>query len=164
MKKPIDRMISLLLAIALTGCATLFGGSSHVPVVTNPPGAFVYVNGVPVGQTPTAINLEPDRPANVQIYLPGFQPVQLWRQKGFSGWFWVNILFWPGFIVDLATGKYQKYDDNAIAVGLTPAQGPAPDWYQPPPNYQQPNMPPPPGGITPGGPVGPPPPGPDPTR
>jgi PEGA domain len=145
----------------MTGCATLFAGSSAVPVVTNPPGAFVYVNGVPVGQTPTAIVLNPEAPANVQIYLPGFQPVQMIRQKNYSGWFWVNILFWPGFIVDLATGKHLKYDDNAIAIGLTPAQGPPPDWYQgqqPPPNDQQPAMPPPPGGIQPGQP-GPPPPG-----
>jgi hypothetical protein len=85
----------------------------------------------------------------------------MWRQKSISGWFWVNILVWPGFFVDLATGKYNKYDDTGIAIGLTPAQGPPPEWYQPPPpTYQQPYMPPPPGGITPGQPGNyPPPPG-----
>ncbi len=146
----VQRLLSMLLIVSVTGCATLFGGSSTVPVVTNPPGAFVYLNGIPVGQTPTAINLEADRPGNIQIYLPGFQPVQMWRQKSITGWFWVNILFWPGFFVDLATGKYNKYDDTGIAIGLTPAQGPPPEWYQQPPQYQQPDMPPPPGGITPG--------------
>jgi hypothetical protein len=150
-----DRVLSLVIAVALTGCATLFGGSSTVPVVTNPPGAFVYLNGQPVGQTPTAINLEPDHLANIQIYLPGFQPVQMWRQKSFSGWFWVNIFVWPGFFVDLATGKYQKYDDTGIALGLTPAGGPPPEWYQPPPNYNQPPPGPAPGPITPGQPGGP---------
>ncbi len=149
-RTPLDRLISVLLVVAMTGCATLFGGSSTVPVVTNPPGAFVYLNGQPVGQTPTAINLEPDQPANIQIYLPGFQPVQMWRQKSFSGWFWVNIFVWPGFFVDLATGKYQKYDDTGIAMGLTPAQGPPPEWYQAPPQYQQPMPGPGPGPITPG--------------
>ena len=152
-KSAVERLLSVLLILFVTGCATLFAGSSTVPVVTNPPGAFVYVNGVPVGQTPTAINLEPDRPGNIQIYLPGFQPVQMWRQKSITGWFWVNILVWPGFFVDLATGKYNKYDDTGIAIGLTPAQGPPPEWYQPPPQYQQPEMPPPPGGITPGQPA-----------
>jgi hypothetical protein len=53
--------------VALTGCATLFAGSTAVPVATNPPGAIVYVNGVPTGQTPTMINLESNRPANIQI-------------------------------------------------------------------------------------------------
>jgi len=160
-KSRIEKLVTLVLILAMTGCATLFAGSSTVPVVTNPPGAFVYVNGQPVGQTPTAIQLDPDRPGNIQIYLPGFQPVQMWRQKSISGWFWVNILVWPGFFVDLATGKYNKYDDTGIAIGLTPAQGPPPEWYQqPPPTYQQPDMPPPPGGITPGQPGNyPPPPG-----
>ena len=160
-KSAVERLLSVLLILSVTGCATLFAGSSTVPVVTNPPGAFVYLNGIPVGQTPTAINLEPDRPGNIQIYLPGFQPVQMWRQKSITGWFWVNILVWPGFFVDLATGKYNKYDDTGIAIGLTPAQGPPPEWYQPPPTYQQPYMPPPPGGITPGQPGNypPPPPG-----
>lgn len=156
-----EKLVSLVVIVAMTGCATLFAGSSQVPVITNPPGAFVYVNGQPVGQTPTAINLDPDRPGNIQIYLPGFQPVQMWRQKSISGWFWVNLIVWPGFFVDLATGKYNKYDDTGIAIGLTPAQGPPPEWYQPPPTYQQPYMPPPPGGITPGQPGNypPPPPG-----
>ncbi len=155
-KTVMERLLSMVLILSVTGCATLFAGSSTVPVVTNPPGAFVYVNGVPVGQTPTAIALEPDRPANIQIYLPGFQPVQMWRQKSITGWFWVNILFWPGFFVDLATGKYNKYDDTGIALGLTPAAGPPPEWYQQPAQpYQEPYppMPPAPGGITPGGPA-----------
>ena len=156
-----QRLISLLL-IVFTGCATLFGGGSAVPIATNPPGAFVYVNGMPAGQTPTVVQLDPDRPAQLQIYLPGYQPVQLYRQKAFSGWFWVNILFWPGFLVDLATGAYQKYDGNPIAIGLVPAQGaPPPDWYQQQPqNPQQPMppqpypaQPPAPGPIQPGGPA-----------
>jgi len=147
----IERLLSMLLILSVTGCATLFAGSATVPVVTNPPGAFVYINGQPVGQTPTAIALEPDRPANIQIYLPGFQPVQMWRQKSITGWFWVNLLFWPGFFVDLATGKYNKYDDTGIAIGLVPAAGPPPEWYQPQPGYQPPQpMPPAPGPITPG--------------
>jgi PEGA domain-containing protein len=154
-KTALERLLSMVLILSITGCATLFAGSSTVPVVTNPPGAFVYVNGAPVGQTPTAIALEADRPANIQIYLPGFQPVQLWRQKSITGWFWVNILFWPGFFVDLATGKYNKYDDTGIALGLTPAAGPPPEWYQQPQQPEQPYqpMPPPPGGITPGQPA-----------
>jgi hypothetical protein len=152
-KTAMERLLSMLLILSVTGCATLFAGSSTVPVVTNPPGAFVYVNGAPVGQTPTAINLEPDRPANIQIYLPGFQPVQLWRHKSITGWFWVNILFWPGFFVDLATGKYNKYDDTGIALGLTPAAGPPPEWYQQQPPQPYEALPPPPGGITPGQPA-----------
>src|SRR4051812_2213747 len=102
----------VILVMALSGCATLFASkTTQLPVATNPPGAIVYINGAPVGQTPTIVELEGKRPANIQIYMPGFQPVQIWRAKSFTGWFWVNILFWPGFIVDLATGSYERYDD-----------------------------------------------------
>lgn len=131
---------TIAMALALTGCATLFGGSTTVPVASNPPGAGVYVNGQLVAQTPTIIELDSSRPANIQIYMPGYQPVQVWRSKTFSGWFWVNILFWPGFIVDIATGKWQRYDNGVIAVGLVPAAdgGQPPPGYQPGPTYQQP--------------------------
>ncbi len=147
------QLVAAITIATFTGCATLFAGPSTVPVVTNPPGAYVYVNGQPVGQTPTAIDLDPDQPGNIQIYLPGFQPVQMWRQRSISGWFWLNILVWPGFIVDLATGNYHTYDDSGIAIGLTPTQAPPPNWYQEPPDYQQPTPPPAPGPITPGQPA-----------
>jgi hypothetical protein len=130
------RALSLVMVVCLAGCATLFGGSSQIPIATNPPGAGVYVNGALVAQTPTVIELDSSRPAHIQIYLPGFQPVQIARHKGIAGWFWVNFFFWPGFIVDLATGKYEKYDSSTIAIGLTPAPQ-----DQPPPNYQQPYYP-----------------------
>ena len=160
MMKPTLAAIVLAASASASGCASIFANHTPViPVATNPPGAVVYVNGVPAGQTPTVVQLDSRQPANIQIYLPGFQPVQMWRQKSISGWFWVNILFWPGFLVDLATGKYDRYDNNGIAVGLTPMAGPPPDWYQQPqPGYQQqpypeqqpyPQQPPPPPGPAP---------------
>ncbi|MEO8704072.1 MAG: PEGA domain-containing protein [Kofleriaceae bacterium] len=145
------KLVAIIVVVCLSGCATLFASkTSQLPVATNPPGAIVYVNGAPVGQTPTIVELEGRRPANIQIYLPGFQPVQIWRAKSFSGWFWVNILFWPGFFVDLATGSHTHYDDGGIAIGLTPAQGPPPDWYQNQQPQYQPPPPPGPGVIQPG--------------
>lgn len=138
----------LALVAQTAACATLFSGSSQIPVMTNPPGAGVYVNGALVAQTPTTLNLESDVPAHIQIYMPGFRPVQIMQQKTIAGWFWANILFWPGFFVDLATGKYQKYDASAIAIGLVPDQAaPAPAG---PPMAPQPPPPPGPAPVQPG--------------
>jgi hypothetical protein len=149
-----------LAPLALTGCATLFAaGPDRVPVMTNPPGAYVYLNGAPVGQTPMYLLLDRDRAAAIQIYLPGFAPVQLERGKEFNTWFIGSIilvgLIVP-LIVDLATGNYQRYDDGTIAIGLVPLAGPAPAWsqqprqpeimtptYQPPPTSQPPIVTPP---------------------
>jgi len=160
MTKPASLLVLASLGLA-TGCATLFADkTAAIPVATNPPGAYVYVNGQIVGQTPTIINMEANRPGHVQIYLPGFRPVSMVRSKSFSGWFWANILVWPGFIIDFATGAYEKYSDEGIGIGLTPEDGPPPQWYQlppqtyePPPVYQQPPTPGPapvqPGGVPP---------------
>ena len=51
-------MKSALAALCLAGCATVFaGGPDEIPVNTNPPGAYVYVNGQMIGQTPTVIRM-----------------------------------------------------------------------------------------------------------
>jgi len=69
-------MRRLLPLVFLTGCATLLaGGPDQIPVATNPPGAYVYVNGRFIGQTPTLIALDRGSNGLIQIYLPGFQPI-----------------------------------------------------------------------------------------
>lgn len=143
-KLSIVPLVVLLTAILSSGCATLFaGGPDRFPVYTNPPGASVYVNGQLVGQTPTVVTLNRDRGGQIQIYLPGFQPVVMMREKGINGWFFANILWVYAVlpvIIDLVTGNWQHFDDEPIAIGLVPAGGPAPSWSQQPqqPQYPQP--------------------------
>ena len=149
-------VLASVLAIAVTasGCATIFaGGPDHVPVSTNPPGATVFVDNVPVGTTPMMVTLNRDHSGGViRIEMAGFAPVTVVRAKDIQGWFWVNVclLSLLGVIVDVATGDFKAFDDTPIAIGLTPAYGPgAPAPYppQPPPGYPlapQPGYPPPP--------------------
>lgn len=133
-------MIRLALcALALTGCATLFaGGPDYVPVSTNPPGAWVYYNGQPVGQTPTTVILERGRPAQIQIALQGFQPVVFERQAYVNGWFFANILWIYAvlpWVIDLVDGDWRRFDDTPIAIGLTPLAGGPPPYPYPPAPY-----------------------------
>jgi hypothetical protein len=137
-------LIAVALIAQLSGCATLLaGGPDQVPVATDPPGAFVYLNGGYVGQTPTVVTLNRDLPAQIQIYLPGYHPIVMMRSKTFNMWT-IGSLLMLGFlvpiIVDLATGNYMRYDDTGIAVGLVPSQAPPPMWYQaqPPEHREQP--------------------------
>jgi len=138
-------MRRLLPILFLTGCATLFaGGPDQIPVATNPPGAYVYVNGRFIGQTPTLIALDRGSNGLIQIYLPGFQPIGFMRGKHLNGWFILSCLLFPFIVppvIDLATGDWQRFDDTGIAIGLTPASGPPPNWYTP---GQQPGPPAPP--------------------
>ncbi|HEY0476278.1 MAG TPA: PEGA domain-containing protein [Kofleriaceae bacterium] len=121
------------------------GGPDRIPVTTNPPGATVFVDNMPVGQTPTMITLDRGRNSGIiRIELPGFAPVMIARDKTINGWFWVNIVLLSplGVIIDLVTGNVNAFDDTPIVLGLTPANGgPPPQGYAPQPGY----APPPPG-------------------
>jgi hypothetical protein len=139
-----------LAPLLLTGCATLFAsGPDRVPVMTNPPGAYVYLNGRPVGQTPMQLMLDRDADANIQIYLPGFAPVHMTRDKGFNAWFigsCVMFFLIVPPIVDLIAGNHRKFEEDTIALGLTPLAAPPPQYQQQPQPYpvQQPDYTPPP--------------------
>src|ERR1041384_2927239 len=122
-------LVSVLGAVGLaSGCATIMaGGPDHVPVSTNPPGATVFVDNMPVGTTPMVVPLNREHSAGViRIELAGFAPVTVVRAKGINGWFWVNFCFGGiiGIVVDLVTGDIKSFDDTPIALGLTPGYGP----------------------------------------
>lgn len=123
-------------AVLASGCATIVaGGPDTIPVNTNPPGAYVYVNGQVVGQTPMIVTLDRKRSVgDIRIYYPGFQPVQITRYKELNGWVFGNIflMIWP-VVIDFVTGDWQRYDDTPIAIGLTPGQAPPPYGVQPGP-------------------------------
>lgn len=133
-----------LAGVVLTGCATIVaGGPDTVPISTNPPGAYVYVNGQVVGQTPMVVELDRDRSmADIRIYYPGFVPVQISRYKSLNGWVFGNffLTIWP-VIIDIATGNWQRFDDDPIAIGLTPGQAPPPYGMQPQPMQPQQQVP-----------------------
>jgi hypothetical protein len=134
--------LALLLVVTLcstaTGCAALMaGGPDVIPVNTNPPGAQVYVDGRFAGVTPTVVKLSRHGHGLVQIYLPGFMPIELRRDKHLNGWFVLSALmvfFIIPPVVDLISGDWQRFDDTGIALGMTPlANTPPPSWYQPQP-------------------------------
>ncbi len=126
--------LTLTLAATLSGCATIVaGGPDSIPINTNPPGAYVYVNGEVVGQTPMVLDLDRGRSrADIRIDYPGFQPVQFTRYKSLNGWIVGNFFLglWP-VLIDIATGNWQHFDEDPIAIGLTPGQAPPPYGMQP---------------------------------
>lgn len=118
-----------VLVFVVTGCATIMaGGPDHVRVATNPPGATVFIDNVPVGQTPMMVTLDRQRSAGlIRIELYGFAPVVVMRAPRINGWFWANIcLGGIGTMVDLVTGNIKSFDDTPISVGLVPAPGAPP--------------------------------------
>jgi len=157
------RSMLAALCCALLGCATIVaGGPDEVPIKTTPAGAYVYLDGKVVGQTPIVITLDREKSlGDIRIYYPGFQPVVFNRYKNFN-WWTVGNFFLAIFpvIVDVVTGNYMRFEDDEITISLTPGQSPppygieprgpqaptfgAPPMQGPPPQYgPPPTMPPP---------------------
>lgn len=127
-------VVAALCVILGSGCATIVaGGPDEVPVRTNPPGAYVYLDGQVVGQTPLVLTLDRNRSlGDIRIYYPGFQPVLLNRYKSVN--LWVIGNFFLGMIpivVDLITGDWQRFDDGEISLSLVPGEAPPPYGIQP---------------------------------
>lgn len=120
-KKHIGKVV-LLAGLALTsaGCATIFSGS-HDPITFNsvPEGAVVEVNGARVGKTPLTVPIKRSiTPPQVRLKLADHEPQAVLLQNTFNAVALLDILFWPGFIVDAATGSLMRYDMTSYEVEL----------------------------------------------
>ncbi len=130
-------LIGLVCAAGASGCATIMaGGPDHVQIATNPPGAQVFVDEQFVGTTPGIVTLDRGHSqGRIRIQAPGYQPVLLMRDKTINGWFWANLCFGGeiGFIIDLVTGDWQRFDDSPVMINMIPMGG-----AMPPPGYGPP--------------------------
>ena len=126
MKKIILFFCGILIALCLTGCATIMTGTNHVLTVnSNVENAKVYVNGIYRGETPIRLDL----PTNEKVYTikleaKGYVPYTEVLQRKASGWVWGNI-FLGGIIglgVDMATGGLYIYDKDNISGNLNKIQ------------------------------------------
>jgi PEGA domain len=105
-----------IILMLLTGCTTILSSNPQpVTVNSSPPQATVLVNGSPMGQTPTTVNLDRKMTYTIETQKPGASPYAQMLTKTVDPMFFLNILFLPGFLVDLATGTWQKFPDQVMA-------------------------------------------------
>ncbi len=104
-----------------SGCATLFSSSSvPVQVTSDPPGAK-YDIGPFSGKTPDSIAIPKKAiPDFATFQMPGYERRTVPVETGITGVFWLDILFWPGIIVDMVTGDYKTLDITEIRATLEP--------------------------------------------
>jgi hypothetical protein len=123
--QPFRQVRSVLLAVAIgstvTACATIINGSSQsVGFRSQPTGANVYVDGIPMGQTPVAPDLKRMDKHIVRIELDGYEPYEFMIDRSVSGWVAGNILFGGliGIAIDAATGSMYRLDPSEVDVVL----------------------------------------------
>ncbi len=111
-------------AVALSGCATITGGSKEAITINSAPsGALVKVDGEMHYTTPTSIELPRGRDHYLVITKHGYEPADIKLTRSFRALPTIggNILWLiPGVIVDGFTGGMWKFDRNHIDVTLIP--------------------------------------------
>ena len=109
----------LLAALVFTqGCCSIFtSGPQTVSVDSKPPGASVAI-GPFKGKTPYQVSL-PRGKDYVITAKHGDDSQTQNLNKSIEPVYWVNILFWPGLIIDLATGKMFKYEPTEYEFDFT---------------------------------------------
>lgn len=106
-------LLSCALVVTLAGCASIAGNNTRAVNVTSvPSGAKIYVDNQQYGVTPAVITLptyiyggksvtlkKPRYNDQTAMVNTSFQPIALF-----------DILLWPTFIIDAATGNLVKVD------------------------------------------------------
>lgn len=113
-------VVCVLLAVSLLtqGCCSIFtSGPQTVSVNSVPEGAKVQI-GPYKGTTPYSVSLPRGNDHVITATLDGKTQTQA-LQKNIEPLYWVNILFWPGLIIDLATGKMFKYEPTEYSFDFT---------------------------------------------
>jgi hypothetical protein len=126
------RLLQFPILLLLAACGAVFNGSTDVVSFSSePPGATVLVNGMPVGRTPLAASLDSRRSQNVEFRLDGYEPrVVVLNSSLTAGYLILDIV--PGLVlwiiplvVDAATGDWNNLDQSHVHAVLDPVR-PAP--------------------------------------
>ena len=111
------------------GCASIVSsGPDFVPVDSEPQGARVKLDGIPMGRTPLIVPFARSCEGVLTFELDGYVTRTLDVDKVLNGWFIGNLLWlplWPGIpigmTVDLVASNQGKYSQDPIRVELVPA-------------------------------------------
>jgi hypothetical protein len=103
--KQIATLMFFCCLLLSTGCATVMTGKfQSVPVTSEPSGVKVKAETGETITTPGKLNLIRNEEHTLMAECPGYEPQHLKLHNKAQGWVWVNILWWPGLIVDCASG------------------------------------------------------------
>jgi len=110
------------LAVWMTGCATIFKGSTDsIGLNSNPAGARVYADGAEVcSATPCNVNLKSNKTWNLLFKMDGYKEKSVMVNNSIgAGWIILDIL--GGLIpviIDAATGSWYHLDRDMVTVTL----------------------------------------------
>jgi hypothetical protein len=120
-------LVLLAVEMFLSGCATVVNGTTQrVSFASDPPGAAVMVDGIPIGDTPTSIDLKRDSTHLVTVEKNGYVASDRIIEQKTSWWFAGNLLLGGiiGGIVDYSTGAMYNLSPQDVSPVLLAATKP----------------------------------------
>lgn len=119
--------IALLAPLMACGCASIMEGTTQsVTFNSEPSGAQVVINGVPMAVTPATITLKRREyeDATVIFKKDGFKDQQATLNTRLTNWFWGNMLTGGllGTTTDAISGAMWEYDPGKYFVTLSPRE------------------------------------------
>ena len=113
------KLAAILLAVSVTGCATMFTGSSkNVTISSKPAKAKIYLNGSYRGKTPLNLSLNTNKDYNIRVSKRGYEEAHAQVSRVFNAAAILNLLSPLCWIVDFATGAVWTFDEAEIKVEL----------------------------------------------
>lgn len=111
-------ILSMILPM-LSSCATMFSNKPQTVTIKSEPAGAVYQFGPYSGHTPDTIQASRKELAHtVKFTKVGYEDKTVAVATGIQGVTWVNLLFWPGFIIDFCTGNAHKLETAEITTNL----------------------------------------------
>ena len=108
-------VVAGVLAVALSGCATILSGTSQsITVHSDPQGAQARI-GHEAGRTPVTLTVPKGKEFNLEVTVDRNKRIFPLR-KTFDTVGILNVFFFPGFIVDAVTGAMMKYEPSVVSV------------------------------------------------
>jgi len=109
----------------VTGCATIISGTTQVLTFqSNPSGAEILVNGIPVGITPLTVTVKRKSGTKVMVKKEGYKEQSFVLKQSLEPWFWGNIIFGGlfGSTTDIASGATVEYSPDQYYTTLEPVE------------------------------------------
>jgi hypothetical protein len=106
----ITNLIGILLSLAmLSSCATIFGDNSDkITIHSKYPDAAILVNGNQVGTGSAVYDLPRGKTAVLTATKSGCSDISMSTDQTLAGITFVNLIFWPGYLIDAASGAIHK--------------------------------------------------------
>ena len=116
-------LLFVLPAMLLSSCCTLFTPSKQAITFNGENGIKIYDDGVKIAEikdnNSTSVFIKKELSSKYLIAKKeGYRPTPLKLDTKFNSVAVINILFWPGFVVDAATGQMCKWDTTNIDIEM----------------------------------------------